>query len=43
MANYKVLTGINYPVKGKDTRAEAGAVVSDIPVKSPADFSILKN
>jgi len=28
---YRVLTGLNYPAKGREKRAEAGDVVTDLP------------
>lgn len=31
---YKVLTGMNYPVNGVDKRVEVGEIVDDIPVTS---------
>lgn len=34
MTKYRVLSGLNYPGKGGEKRAEAGDVVSDLPPKS---------
>lgn len=31
---YRVLTGLNYPGKGGEKRAEPGDVVTDLPAKS---------
>lgn len=31
---YEVVTGLNYPVKGKERRAEPGDVVTDLPESS---------
>lgn len=31
---YRVLTGLNYPVKGEDVRREPGDIADDIPPKS---------
>lgn len=31
---YKVLNGIEYPVKGKERRAEIGDVVTDLPANA---------
>lgn len=34
MKQYRVLTGLNYPTKAGEQRAEQGDVVSDLPAKS---------